>query len=149
MNDLNNVLKLVCLDQGASNLSCSTCLACVHFFGSSLRSKEGEDATATADIHDDLVAEVRGIPNDGVAVAGRPYRVLQHVLLVLQLRVVVEILLYCRFIVCVDTTSRDLFHLSGWNLCSGLWHLGCRPCLLCLLGGELSCDASDLLDRVA
>jgi len=63
-----------------------------------LGSEEGEDAAACADVHHRLSLEVVEIVEEGGVVSPRPYIILEHVLLVLQHAVVMEIHLRARLL---------------------------------------------------
>lgn len=59
--------------------------------GPGLRGKQREDAAAGTHIHDGLAVKVRCVVEDGAVVSAGAHVVLQHVLLVLQHAVVVEV----------------------------------------------------------
>ena len=56
-----------------------------------LRCKQGQDTAPCPHVHDHLALEVAGILHDGCIVGPCPHIVLQHVLLVLQHAIVVEV----------------------------------------------------------
>lgn len=104
LDDLNDVLKAVCLDQGASDFSCATCLTSVDFLRSGLSSEKRQYTTAAAHIHDYFATEIGGVLDDGLTVLGRAHSVFEHILLIGQFGIVAEVLLHRGAVVGVNST---------------------------------------------
>mmetsp|Transcript_48477 Transcript_48477/g.112348 ORF Transcript_48477/g.112348 Transcript_48477/m.112348 type:complete len:333 (+) Transcript_48477:420-1418(+) len=71
--------------------------------GARLRREEGEDAAASADVHDRHTPKVVGVLKDCSAVGARTHAVLQHVLLVAQLGIILEVALHTALFVLLET----------------------------------------------
>mmetsp|Transcript_94 Transcript_94/g.254 ORF Transcript_94/g.254 Transcript_94/m.254 type:complete len:291 (+) Transcript_94:562-1434(+) len=65
----------------------------VHHRSTSLCCKEGQDATAGANIHDRGSIEVSRVLHDSLPISARTHAVLQHVLLIRQLGIILEVAL--------------------------------------------------------
>lgn len=80
-----------CLSSTTNHVTAAFCEGAWSPKGVNLCGKEGEDAGASAHIHDSAAVEIGGVLHDGAVVEARPHAILQHILLVLQHAVIVEV----------------------------------------------------------
>ena len=137
----NHILEAIVLNQSPCYFRRITRLTSVHFLCTSLGCEQTKNTTTTAHIHDNFALEIGGVLQYRIPVAWRSHRVLQHVLLIGQFRVVTEVLPHSRRVIRVDSP-----------ICGGdIIALGLS--LLCLFSLLLGCvfvsDGSDLLHAVA